>query len=225
MKKILLLLITFFVTLYAQKSVEYVTPKMFIEKSKTLLQSELLYGYGSASIKDAGTTEENYTITTYTLLNEHQNLSQKPLNYNYEATLSSSNTATQYDTFDFEAGVGYNIIDISAQEYISMGVTGGYSTLNAAYHNRDKKKDFYKLGVRISFAKALFKRYIYAYGTTNYLKTQRDDTLSAAKIGLRLHLPQYTNFILITGLRYSYFRAKEQKRENSSNYIGLSYIF
>ena len=224
MKKILLLLL-FFVTLYAQTDIDYITPKILKEKSKTLLQSELLYGYGSASIKDAGKTKQNYKIATYTLLNEHQNLSQQHLNYNYEVTLGNSKTATQYDTFDFEAGVGYNIVDISTQEYISLGVVGGYGTLNAAYGSVQEKENFYKLGIRISFAKALLERYIYAYGSTNYSKTQRDDTLSGAKIGLRLHLPQYTNFILITGLRYSYFRAKEQKREDSLNYIGLSYTF
>ena len=224
MKKVLLLL-TLFIALQAQTNIDYVTPKILKEKSKTLLQSELLYGYGSASIKGDDKIKENYKIATYTLLNEHQNLSQKHLNYNYEATLGNSKTATKHDTFDFEAGVGYNIVDISAQEYISVGVTGGYGTLNAAYEGAQKKEDFFKLGIHICFAKALFARYIYAYGSTNYSKTQKDDTLSGAKIGLRLHLPKYTNFILIAGLRYSYFRAKAQKRENALNYIGLSYNF
>lgn len=224
MKKTLLPLL-FFVTLYAQTDIDYVTPKILKEKSKALLQSELLYGYGSASIKDAGKTKQNYKIATYTLLNEHQNLSQKHLNYNYEATLGSSKTAVQHDTFNFETGVGYNIVELSEQEYISIGVLGGYGMLNAAYEGVQKKEDFFQLGIHISFAKALLAPYIYAYGSTNYSKTQRDDTLSAAKIGLRLHLPQYTNFILITGLRYSSFRAKEKQRENSLNYIGLSYSF
>ena len=217
MKKILLLL-CLLVNIYAAQEMDYVTPKIFKQKSRVLLSSELLYGYGSASIKDTHTSKkESYNILAYTLINEHENLPTKHLNYNYETTLYHSKSAKKYDAFRVDAGLGYNIIEVSKEEYISLGVVAGYSSLNAVGTDTQQKRQFYKLGVRISFAKALFKPFIYAYGNTNYSQTNRDETFNEAKIGMRLKLPKYTNFTLITGVRYD--------TDTSLNYFGLSYAF
>jgi len=215
MKKILLLL-CLLVNSYAAQEMDYVTPQIFKQKSHILRNSELLYGYGSANIKDTN-NKESYKILAYTLVNEHENFSTKHLNYNYETTLYHSKTAKKYDAFRVDAGLGYNIVKVSKEEYISLGVVAGYSTLNAVGIDTQQKRQFYKLGVRISFAKALFKPFIYAYGSTNYSQTNRDETFNEAKIGVRFKLPQYTNFTLITGVRYD--------TDTSLNYFGLSYAF
>ena len=232
MKKVLLI-VCIISHIFAQET-EYVTMEMLKKKSADLCSSEIGYAYGKSDvILSEREDKESYDISAYTLVNEHQNnSSQSKINYYYEAALYRSKTDKKYDAVAFDIGIGYDIVAISKEEYISFSLLTGLYTLNAAVSQTVQDMGFYKLGVRVSFAKQLLDSPLFAYGSSNYSMhyTHRgvydgDGIFNEAKIGLRLKAKEYTHFIFSAGIRYSLVSSKDTKLRSSLNYIGLSYTF
>jgi hypothetical protein len=231
MKKVLFLILIIR-SLFGQEQ-EYITFDMLKKKSTEFLNTEIQYAYGKS---DLTLSEEkqtiSYDVTAYTLVNEHQETSQQRLNYYYETALYRSKTDKKYDAFAFDFGVGYDIVAISKEEYISLSLLTGLYTLNAAVLQTVEGMGFYKLGVRISFAKQLLDSPLFAYGSSNYSMhyTHRgiydgDGIFNEAKIGVKFKAKHYTRFIFSAGVRYTLISSKDTKLSSSLNYIGVSYNF
>jgi len=232
-----LLLLLLFYSLNAYSS-EYVTFEImkkntnsFLKTSnkiaKELSKSELQYAYGKASIDKPQAAKKNYDIVSFTLLNQHQNIFSKQINYSYKIDYTQSKSNSNDYSFSIDTGIGYNLINISKDNYISIGINFGFYNLNAVIQNDEEKLDAYKLGAKIDFSKQLFPL-LSVYGSTIYSQvyTQKyDGIFNEAKIGIRVKPKSYTNFTFTAGVKYYLFSSKALKIKSLSNYLGISYSF
>jgi len=227
MQKILFIL--FISSQLFANSYDLVTLEMLHEKSKKYIsQTELQYSYGSIELdKNA-----SYDIVSYTFENVHKNFSDYDLNYNYLLNYSHSKMSDAYESFTTDFGVGYNIINITEDDYISVGTNLGISFLNAVRAGEQQNTNLYKFGLRLSFSKGLLDLPLFVYGSTNYSKfydntaDKKDDGIfNEAQIGLKIKPKEYTAFVFSSGVKYKLVSAKDLKIKSSVVYLGISYLF
>lgn len=210
-------------------SFDSVTLEMLNKKSKKYIsQTELQYSYGSLELdKNA-----SYDIVSYSLENGHKNFADDNLNYNYLLSYSHSKISDAYEDFATDFGVGYNIINTTEDDYISIGTNLGISFLNAVRAGEQQNTNLYKLGVRLSFSKGLLDLPLFVYGSTNYSQfyaytnDKKDDGIfNEAQIGLKIKPKEYTAFVFSSGVKYKLVSAKDLKIKSSVVYFGISYLF
>lgn len=206
-----------------------VTLEILHKKAKEYIPpNELQYSYGSIELDK----NLSYDIASYTLENGHKNISDLNFNYNYLLHYSHSKTKDAYESVATDVGVGYNIIHITEDDYVSIGTNLGIMYINAVRANERKKTNLYKLGIRISFSKQLLHLPLFIYGNTNYSEhyaytsNKKDNGIfNEAQIGLKVKPREYTSFVFSSGVKYKLVSAKDLKIKSSVVYFGLSYLF
>ncbi|WP_297441506.1 hypothetical protein [Sulfurimonas sp.] len=131
--------------LSAQTATDLVTFEKFLDNSNEVTailndttmglynavsHSEIEYGEGTFAMEGSllGLDKKDSTdITSYTLKSEHQNLPIKQLNYNYKINYYTSGDNDKLQGIDADFGMGYNLVNISKDEYISLGIDLGVS--------------------------------------------------------------------------------------------------
>lgn len=179
--------------------------------------SEIQYGHGrlafNGSLFGFDTTISN-DLTTYNILQQHQNTPIDHLNYNYKISYYTSKLQSPVGKYlpqtniaikgiDADIGVGWNIVDISDDEYISIGLDVGVSVpnidtsqaSNSTYSSPDNnasspfsigniKLTTYKIGPQIRFSKILMPMFA-IYGSAVYAKEYA--TISAQKLHTKVN--------------------------------------
>ena len=222
----ILFLLLFSSSLFCQ---EWVTLLQLQKNVATLLMSGLEYGYGESKLSFAENKNNiSYTITSYTLVNEHQRLPGSSFIYNYKLGISHSKTQQKYNALHFDFGLGYDIVKVSKNEYISLSFLTGFNTLETF----SQKIELYKAGARIALSKQFLQLPLYIYANANYTLDfyhrgayEGSGIYDEEKIGLRLAPQTFTNFLFYMGVHYTKIDAKTTKIESSMNYFGLSYLF
>ena len=220
------LILPLFATLiYADAAPDLVTIEKIVENSSKVIDtlnnaslglysvishSEIQYGHGrltlSGSVFGMDNTVAN-NLTTYTLLAQHQNTPIQHLNYNYKINYYTSKIKSPAGEYlpetnfsikgiDADLGIGWNIVDISEDDYISIGLDVGLSLpdidSNPTDNNQTSPLDIgriklttYKIGPQIRFGKSLMPMFA-LYGSAVYAREYA--TLTAKKLDTEIHV-------------------------------------
>jgi hypothetical protein len=228
--KLLILLLS--ASLYADAAPDLVTLEKIAQNSSQVIDtlnnaslglysvvshSEIEYGRGTLSLEGSlfGSDKKiSDNVTTYTIKTEHQNTPIKHLNYNYKISYYTAKVfqqeylsipAMNHDIkgIDADFGLGWNIVDISKDDYISLGVDVGISLPNIdtsqvnttssqiidtnnsiSISNNSTHFTTYKIGAQVRFSKSIIPM-LSVYGSAVY--ASQFASITNKSIDLNIH--------------------------------------